>query len=215
MIKKFVKGFSAGFLIGLAGALFLVARSNGYKFLPALVFPVGLFLICVFKLDLYTGKIGFVFDRSKGLKIDDLVLMLISNAVGAIVFGLVFTAIFSGNAPIAAEAKAVARSKFIDLTLLNMGVTLLKSALCGMLVYIGVFMFGQRDNFVAKTISLWIPIAVFVYLGLDHSIANMFYLSAMFSFSLNGAVMILVAIVGNSLGAIFFDRIIYIASKGE
>ena len=206
MIKKIVKGFSAGFLIGMAGALFMLAKAQGFRLLPSLVFPVGLFLICTFGFDLYTGKIGFVFDKTRGIKIADLITMLVSNAVGAMLFGLIFTAIFGGDAAVSAAAEAVAKAKFGELTALSAALVLLKSALCGILVYIGVYLFGKSEGFGAKALAIWIPIASFVYLGLDHSIANMFYLSAMISFSLEGAALIVIAIVGNSIGAIAFDR---------
>ena len=213
MIKKALKSLLAGFLIGMAGAMFLLARSQGFKFLPALVFPLGLFLICVFKLDLFTGKVGFFFDKERGIRLSDLVIMLVFNAVGAIIFGLIFVAAIGKDTLAAAAADSVWQAKFGELSISSAALTLLKSALCGMLVYIGVFLFGKSESFGGKAVAIWLPIAAFVYLGLDHSIANMFYYAATLKFGFSGAVTLIVAVIGNSVGAILFDRAIDYINK--
>lgn len=205
MIKKIIKGVLAGFLIGIAGAMFLIAKSQGYNVIPALVFPVGLFLICIFSLNLYTGKIGYLFNKEKDIKVLDLLIMVLANFVGAVLFGLIFTALFKDNDILSATANNVAESKFGNLTFVNTMLLLLKSTLCGIFVYIAVYLFGKAESFGGKVLAIWIPIFSFVYLGLDHSIANMFYMSAMNNYSINAFVLILIAIIGNSIGAIIFD----------
>ena len=205
MIKKIIKGILAGFLIGMAGAMFLIAKSVGFSVIPALLFPVGLFLICVFSFNLYTGKVGFLFNKEKDIKVLDLLIMVFANFIGAVLFGLIYTAIFSGNELLVNIADSVANQKFGELTFVSILLVLLKSTLCGILVYIAVYLFGKVESFGAKALAIWIPIFTFVYLGLDHSIANMFYMAAMNNYSLNAFILIIIAIIGNSIGAIIFD----------
>ena len=213
MIKKIIKGILAGFLIGMAGSMFLISKSLGFSVIPALLFPVGLFLICVFSFNLYTGKIGFLFDKEKDIKILDLLIMVFSNFIGAVLFGLIYTAMFSGNELLVNIADSVANQKFGDLTFANILLVLLKSTLCGFLVYIAVYLFGKVESFGAKVLAVWIPIFTFVFLGLDHSIANMFYMAAMNNYSINALVLIIIAIIGNSIGAILIDVVIRYISK--
>lgn len=208
MFKKIIKGIMAGFLIGLAGSLFILAKSQGYKVLPALLFPIGLFLICLLQFNLFTGKVGFFFNKEKHVGIINLLIMLVANAVGAILFGLIFTVLFKNSDAVKYTALEVINGKFGTLEVAKIFITLLKASLCGMMVYLGVYLFGKGENIFVKGFALWIPIFVFVYLGLDHSIANIFYLSMYHSYSLNGFVYILIAVLGNSLGAILTDLLI-------
>lgn len=63
------KGILAGLAIGLGGFLFTLmtyALPNELgKILRALLFPIGLSIVCIFKLFLFTGKIGLVFESKQ------------------------------------------------------------------------------------------------------------------------------------------------------
>lgn len=203
MLKNIIKSFMAGFIIGLAGCLYLVAISQEFRLLPALLFPVGLFLICTFSFNLYTGKIGYIFDKEKNIKIIDLIIMVIFNFIGAVLVGLIYNLIFSGYTKEVAEE--VAYLRFSNLDFKKALLVLLKSTLCGVFVYIAVYLFSKSQSEVGKMFGVWIPIFTFAYLGLDHSIANMFYMSAGMYFEASSFILILVAILGNSIGAILFD----------
>ena len=200
IIQNIIKSFLAGMLIGLAGFMFVITKYSGFQVVPALLFPVGLFLICTFSLNLYTGKIGFIFDKEKNIKILDLLIMVIFNFVGAVCIGMLFSFIY-------AFADNLALNKFKDLKFVTIILVFIKSTICGMFVYIAVVLFGKSQNEVAKVLGVWIPIFTFAYLGLDHSIANMFYMSAGNYYNVTSFVLILVAIVGNSVGAILFDLV--------
>ena len=79
-LNVFLYGIYAGLAIALGGILFLLCKAYipDYSFslsqlIGALVFPVGLLLVCFLKLNLYTGKIGdgkiFVYPVSRVVKI--------------------------------------------------------------------------------------------------------------------------------------------------
>ena len=205
MVKNIIKSFMAGFIIGLAGCMYLLAASQGFRVLSALLFPVGLFLICTFSFNLYTGKIGYVFDREKGIKVLDLLIMLIFNFIGAVLVGFIYNLIFSTYTD--AVADELAYLKFANLDLKKVCIVFLKSILCGMFVYIAVHLYAKAQSEMGKILGVWIPIFTFAYLGLDHSIANMFYMSAGMYFKSSAFILILVAILGNSIGSIIFDLI--------
>ena len=205
VVAKIIKAFLAGVFIGLGGMGFILAKSAGLSVFPALVFPVGLFTICVFGWDLYTGKIGFAIEKDSGLGVLDLLLMLAFNLIGALLMGLAAYAMIMNNDGLLHTAEAVAQGKFGNFDAAQAGIILLKSFFCGIFVFLAVFLFKKSNNFVEKFLAVWIPIAMFVFLGLDHCIANMFYMAAGFHFTWQAIVAVLVAVVGNSLGAILFN----------
>ena len=112
---------------------------------------------------------------------------------------------FQKNVPdIYATAAGIAKSKTATLNTAEGIFTNLGGALlCGVLVYTAVFFFKKFKHPILKAIGILIPIALFVYLGFDHCVANMFY----FSFALQDLspwliLNLALATIGNSLGAI-------------
>ena len=60
MINKFIRAISAGVMIGIAGAIYLAVGPP----LGAILFAIGLIIICNRKYNLYTGKIGYIQKKS-------------------------------------------------------------------------------------------------------------------------------------------------------
>ena len=201
-LKRILKAIVAGVLIGIAGVAFLIAKDNSSNaFLPSLVFPIGLFLICTFGYDLYTGKIGYLFKKDNEYKLLDLLLMLVFNLLGAFLVGF-FYYLSIKDSKMYDNAIAICESKFLSISFVNEILIFFKAFLCGMCVFIAVDLFKKFNSEVAKIFAVWIPIFLFVFLGLDHSIANMFYMSAGNCYNINSIVALLVAIIGNSCGSI-------------
>ena len=203
-MKKILKALLSGILIGLAGVGYTITLSKGFSVIPSLVFPIGLFLICVFKYDLYTGKIGYAI-KNEEYNALAYIIMLFFNLVGALIVGVLFRLTINNNESIINAINIIKNAKFLDLNFLNILLVLGKSTLCGVLVFIAVDLFKKADTMGAKVIAVWIPIFFFVLLGLDHSIANMFYLGEALSFTLSSFIFLIVAIIGNSIGAIIFN----------
>ena len=61
-MKKFSSAVLAGICIGIGGCAFLSLES---KLIGALFFTVGLFTICTFRLDLFTGKVCYALSGGK------------------------------------------------------------------------------------------------------------------------------------------------------
>ena len=61
-LKTFVGGILAGISIAIGGTVFL---SLDNKVLGALFFTVGLFAVCTFGFNLYTGKVCYVFENGR------------------------------------------------------------------------------------------------------------------------------------------------------
>lgn len=212
-------GILAGAAIAFGGILFILAKviiPNDSPIDPSLVgallFPVGLLLVCFFKFNLYTGKIGIAFRNKKVSKnnlnvFEWLLFILIGNAIGAFLIGLIiylFTLI-DETSTFALTVKAVGASRdmaFEGRAIFDMTY---KSILCGALVYIAIYFFNRLDTAFGKVIGVVVPIAFFVYATFQHCVANMFYIAAGNVWSVNSFIGLLICILGNSIGALLLD----------
>lgn len=209
--KNFLLGIAAGASIALGGLLNIIVKTyiKGDveiigKLLGSALFPIGLMLVCFLGFNLFTGKIGYALDK-KGEKYPlTLLIMYAGNFVGAVLFGCICYLIFKNVPDIYATAKAISIGKTSTLnTAAGIFTTLGGALLCGVLVYTAVFFFKKFKHPALKAVGILIPIALFVYLGFDHCVANMFY----FSFALEDLspwliLNLALATIGNSLGAI-------------
>ena len=86
-MKKYIgilfKAILAGIMISIGGTINLSLKTN---VIGALLFGIGLFMICVNGYNLYTGKIGYLFDNKKSYLLE-LLMTLIGNLIGTIACG--------------------------------------------------------------------------------------------------------------------------------
>ena len=201
------KGILAGLAIGLGGFLFILVTTyvEGElgKILGALVFPVGLFLVCTFYLFLYTGKIGLVFEKKQTKEFYiSLPLMFIGNILGSLAIGYLCFAIFK-------DTKIFLRAEYVSSLRMNFDdyqgyfACFIKSLLCGLCVYLAVKSFAFRRLRPVGILLMVFFISAFVYLGLEHCIANAYYFSFSNSWSEPRVYIdMALCVLGNSLGTI-------------
>ena len=194
MVRKLFSGMLAGLLISIGGAVFL---SCADKTVGAVGFTIGLLGVCFYGANLYTGRIGYLFDRHDKDGILDLVFGLLGNLIATTLCGLLLQGM-KGEA-----AAALCASKLSQAPL----ETLVRSAFCGVLVYVAVNLFRDKKT----PLGILIGIPVFILSGFEHSIADAFYFAASGDLSMKAVVFILIVIAGNSIGALLFDRLLYLA----
>ena len=206
LLLNFLKGILAGLAIGLGGFLFILMSHfiNGEfgKALGSLLFAVGLFLVCTFKLSLYTGKIGIIYEGKQTKEFYlSLPIMLIGNAIGAFALGYLCYFIFKDtdimNTVNGACSSRTTLNSFNDYLS-----CMIKSLLCGFCVYMAVKLFNLNRLKPLGISLLVFFVFVFVYCGFQHCIANMFYFG--FGNHINGNMFINLALVilFNSIGPI-------------
>ena len=191
MKKTFLYGVLAGICISIGGAAFL-ALDN--KVLGALFFVVGLFTICTFGFNLFTGKICYVFenDRAYGL---GLPVIWAGNLVGCLLVAGLLS--LTRVAPAFTEkAQAMAEVKLGD-SLLSIFIL---AIFCNLLIYIAVDGFKNNPHELGKYLALFFGVMVFILCGFEHCVANMFYLSMAGAWSLRAVVFILINTAGNAVG---------------
>lgn len=204
------KGILAGAAIALGGFLFTVItfafREPQYlevgKILGALLFPIGLSLVCIFKLFLFTGKIGIIFEgkQTKEFYID-LPLMYVGNILGSLAIGYLCFGIFR-NTDLFLRITEIADAKTAFNDYQYYLSLIVKSLITGLCVYLAVKSFGLAKNKIIGLLLLFVFIGLFVYIGGDHCVANMYYFSFANKWTGYAFLNIALATVCNSLGTI-------------
>ena len=184
MIKKSIL---AGMLIGL-GDVTYVSQEN--KALGAFLFSLGLIAIIKNRLFLYTGKIGFLAFSPKTYS-----TMLVSNMAGTVI-PIIFKAFADEN--FSQKIKALAYAKF-DKTALQL---LLLGILCGMCMHVAVV----SKNMIITSLC----VMTFILSGFEHCIADFpYFLYNIRSGILVSLVKIIAIVIGNSLGAVIINILIF------
>ena len=212
-MKKYLicllKGILAGLSIGLGGFLYILMTylfhddlADLGNILGSIVFSIGLFLVCTFSLNLYTGKIGLVFEEKKDKEFYiSLPIMLIGNAIGAFGLGYICFFIFR-NTDVYQFALSAANKRLVFSTPLDYVSTIIKSFLCGVCVYMAVKSFSM-DRLRPLGITLLVFfVFLFVYCGFQHCIANMFYFGMANTINWYTLINLLLVITFNSFGPI-------------
>lgn len=168
----------ASLLIGLGDYILLKIGSPIGPFL----FAFGLLGVCVLKLNLFTGKCGFLFEDN--LKIRDLIIILVSNLIFGYLFGMVFGLIDS-------DVAAAANAKMLGWDI--SGEFFLKSALCGVIMYLAIAIYKK-----GSPLGILFGVPLFIFCGFQHSIANVITMGAAMGFDLS----VLLCAAGNFTGAL-------------
>ena len=211
-LKVLLFGVFAGLAIGLGSLVFTVvsayAQNVGTQIFASALFSIGLILVCALGLQLYTGKIGVVFDDRGKLKENaiNLPIMLVGNAIGAFTLGIICHFIFINVPEIANKIVAISLGKTNSTTVFLQGI------FCGALVYIAVYFFKNLQNWAMKIIGIITAVTLFVYCGFQHCIANMFYFGMAFNWNIDMLWNLLIVILTNSVGALLVRCLVHLTA---
>lgn len=190
--KLLISSIGAGLLIGFGGFVYLNVKGTSPIF-ASFLFSLGLFCIIVFKLHLFTGKVGYILDN-KPKYLLDLLVIFIGNVIGAGAMG------FLGRLTrmnVCEVAEAVTTTKLNDsllsVFLLGMG--------CGVMIFIAVEVQRYDIHPISKLFGVVIPIIVFILCGFEHCVADAYYFSAANMWSLKAVGYILMIALGNGIGS--------------
>ena len=193
--RIFIGAFLAGLSIGLGGLAFL---SVDNKVIGALFFTIGLFTVCTFDLNLFTGKICYVFDNGWDYAVN-LPVIWAGNLVGTS-FAALFATLTRNSADLSEKAYSLCTIKAKDslLSLFFLGV------LCNIFIYIAVEGFKNNPHGVGKYLSLIFGVTVFILTGTEHCVADMFYFQIAHAWNGRAIACILVITLGNCVGGVLF-----------
>ncbi len=183
--KLIILSILAGMFIALAGAIsvyasYSISLPSVAKLVMGLLFPVGLILVILMKTELFTGNMLLIIPIiKKKIKINQLLnnwlWVYIGNFIGSIIVALVIY--YAGNV----EANDLLFNKFASISVTKTSLTFINAMIlgifCNILVCVAVYLAFINKDTISKIFCIFIPIMVFIILGFEHSVANMFYLS--------------------------------------
>ncbi len=181
-MKKYLelinKSIGAALLISLGNyALLKLGNPIG-----PVIFSFGLLGVCYMNLNLFTGKCGFLIEDK--IKIKDLVIILIVNLIFGYLIGLLFSM----------TDEEIAKNAMIKIASWDISISFfLKSVLCGIIMYIAVFMYKK-----GTPLGIIFGIPLFIFSGFQHCIANIITLGVARTFDYS----IFLCIIGNFIGSL-------------
>lgn len=202
----FLNSIGAGAVLSLAAATAVIAGGPAASpewaaLIKAVIFPIGLILIIMANLSLFTGNIysyGACVANgcNKWQAIGLLIISWFGNLIGSIWVAYGVRISIPGFDLHAIER--VANSK----TLISYPQLFVLAIFCNMLVCYAVSM-ARRNTGVLKLFGIFFPIFLFVFFGFEHSIADMFYMLFVEKFVVRDYLAFLgIATAGNIIGGV-------------
>jgi formate transporter len=182
--KTYTLAILAGAFIAFGSMFYTVVMTGDagsfglHRFAGGVAFSLGLILVIVGGAELFTGNNLIIMawaDRKIGTfgLLRNWLIVYVGNFVGAV--GCVFLVKYAGvmalsNGAVADTAVAIAKAK-IALPFLD---AFLRGLLCNVLVCLAVWMSFAAHSVSGKILAVVFPVAAFVALGFEHSVANMY-----------------------------------------
>lgn len=199
MLTDIKKAAASGILISIGGCVLLASTKSGMMWAGAVLFSLGLFAICEYGFNLYTGKVGYIAEHFKDFKYIRLVLLiLVVNLLTTFIMGI----LVSFCLPDIAES---ARASYASKLAADPKKWVLSSILCGLLMYLAVDLWKRGQK-----IGVFLCVPVFIFSGFDHSIANSFYNGAAIgeqTFTFRNLAFVFVVVLGNAIGGMILPML--------
>lgn len=196
----FLKAILAGMMIAIGASAYLGIENH---YIGAALFTIGLYAIYTLDFYLYTGKVGYLLEDKDVLK---LVIIWVGNFVGVFTIAflllqtrMTYTTSILENAVHYAEVK-LSDPSFLSLFILGI--------FCGIMMFLAAVCFKKTQNThnsVGGYIGLFLCVMIFMLLGFEHSIANIFYFTVAGAWSVHAVVAIAVVTLGNAVGGLLIN----------
>ena len=226
--QMLVLAILAGTFIGFGAAAFTAVMTGvdtsfgPSRLLGGVVFSLGLILVVVGGAELFTGNalmvMAVVEKRiSKQRLFRNWAVVYFGNLIGASMLALAFGLSGILEGAIGQMAIALAEAK-ADLSVLE---AVVRGILCNALVCLAIWLTFAARTVAGKILAILWPISAFVLLGLEHSVANMYFFPQ--AWAAGGQVTLVAAssnllsvtignILGGGLGVALAYRFAYLSS---
>ena len=168
----------------VAGGMPSVAAENPglVKFMSGAVFPIGLIMVSLAGADLFTSDCAVMTMSCIGKNVNIkalmkiLILSYIFNFLGTQIVAYFMTAKVGllSSEPWLSYIGKLANAKIHQ----DFWTVLIKGIGANWMVCLGTWMGYSAKDVTGKSLGIWIPVMLFVTLGYEHSIANMFFVPA-------------------------------------
>lgn len=186
-LKTLWSSFMGGCYVGMSGLLSLCIAGNLFAGNPtaqtvifASLFPINLLLVLQSGGQLFTGNtanMSMAFYENKipfSRVLNNWVVSWIGNLLGC--GSLALAASYCGL--FTAGTADMAIRVIIKKTSFTFGQTVVKAIMCNWLVCMAVWLATSAQDLASKMVGIWFPISMFIMIGFEHSVANMFMLPA-------------------------------------
>ena len=179
--QMLVLAILAGAFIALGAAAYTMVMTGAdasygpHRFLGGLVFSLGLVLVIVGGAELFTGNALMTMAAvDRKITLTELsrawIIVYLGNLLGALAIAALFAATGLLDGAMGTTARAIAEAK----AALGTTEALARAILCNILVCLAVWLTLAARTAAGKILAIPLPIAAFVALGLEHSVANMY-----------------------------------------
>ncbi|MDC0660763.1 formate/nitrite transporter family protein [Leisingera sp. SS27] len=180
--QMFVLAMLAGAFIGFGAAAYTMTLTGAspvtgpVRVLGGAVFSLGLILVVIAGAELFTGNVLMVIaavDRKIPLRLllRSWGIVYAGNLAGAAGLAAAFALTGLLDGPMGATSAGIAEAK----AALSPLEAFMRGALCNALVCLAVWLSFAARTAAGKVLAILWPITAFVLLGLEHSIANMYF----------------------------------------
>lgn len=204
-LVTFVYAVLAGAAISIGGIANLCSDS---KAVGAALFSVGLFAVCTLGLALFTGKVCYVFDNPPAYAANCL-LIWVGNFAGTFLMGSALRLTRLQGA--VEKAASISGDKLGDTPLS----VFILAVFCNILIFLAVESYRSNPHQLGKYLGLFLGVAVFVFSGMEHCVANMFYFTAAGAWGAKAFGYILIMTAGNAVGGIIFPLCAKLRARAE
>ncbi|EEE35771.1 formate/nitrite transporter [Rhodobacteraceae bacterium KLH11] len=186
-----IRAFMAGAILGLA-AMFAIAVivATGSLLVGAILFPIGFIMLYLMKFDLLTGVFTLVplalLDKREGVTFGRLLrnwgLVFVGNFLGAMIVAFMMSFILTygykiDGGELADKVASIGEGRTVGYK--EFGATgwftiFMRGMLCNWMVSMGVVGAMISTSAGSRMAAMWMPIALFFFMGFEHSIVNMF-----------------------------------------
>lgn len=161
-MKVFVKAVLSGIMISIGTIVYLSCEN---KVVGAFLFSIALFSICSFRMNLFTGKIGYAVQNRNN---PNCIIIWLGNLTGC--------ALASALARLAKPNLVQISGELMKAKLnLSLPSAAALGFFCGILMYIAVENYASNPSGAGKLAGIFLCIPTFILSGFEHSIADMGY----------------------------------------
>ena len=204
-LADFLYAIMAGAFIAMGGVAFL---SINNKIVGAFMFSLGLFAVCTLKYNLFTGKVGYLFCNDVKTYLPWCLMVWVGNLVGSIIVAELVRLTRVAPGLIEKSTKLVqvkADDSLISLFVLGI--------FCNIMVVHAVDQYLNNPHEIGKYLGIIMSIMVFILVGFEHSIADMFYIQMARMWNSQTIIALIVITLGNVLGGILIPTMRNINTK--
>lgn len=196
-MSYFKQSFAAGLVIALGGYIFISLQGG---FAGAVLFSIGLIIVCLYGLNLYTGKICYFFDNRAKFPALWYALILSGNILASVITGVIASYIASDKNK---EYVQLIVADKLNKPYLSI---VLSAVFCNIFIFLAVNTWQQHQNAIGMLVII-LSVAGFILTESEHCIADCFYFTAAGASIIRCIPFMVFCILGNTIGGLFARKI--------